>query len=242
MWLDSFVYTSRGGRSCNQDSVGMTDTASGAVYVVADGLGGHIHGELASKCAVDTLLCALPGPEEDRLLWLENRIGEANDAVLSLQKLHGNMKTTVTALVIDGTRAFWAHVGDTRLYYLHNKAIETVTKDHSVAYKKYLAGEISRAQIGTDEDQSSLLRTLGNPSRYQPVCHRLEHPIEPSDGFLICTDGAWAYLLDEEILVDFLKADSAQSWAELLLMRIMERIPENNDNLSIITVMVAGEE
>jgi len=150
------------------------------------------------------------------------------------------MKTTVVALSVNGDQAAWAHAGDSRLYYLHNKAIEVYTEDHSVAYKKYLSGEITREQIGFDEDQSSLLRALGNPARSQPDCRLLEHPIAPGDGFVLCSDGMWEYILDEEILVDFLKADCAQTWAELLLLRVMERIGPENDNLSIITVMAMG--
>lgn len=238
MWFDHFSFTGKGGRSCNQDSVGVSDTPYGTVCVVADGLGGHVNGEMASRCAVDTLLSSAPGSAEDQIPWLEERIAEANNAVLALQRQHGSMKTTVVALSIHGDRAAWAHVGDSRLYYLHNKAVEACTEDHSVAFKKYLSGEITRNQIGSDEDQSSLLRNLGNPERNKPVCFTPDHPIAEGDGFLLCSDGAWEYLLDEEILVDFLKADRARTWAELLLLRIIERIPEDNDNLSIITVMV----
>lgn len=238
MWLDYFTYTSKGGRAYNQDAVGVADTNGGAVCVVADGLGGHLHGEMASRCAVDTMLETAPCAAAEQISWLEDRIAQANEAIMSLQKQHGNMKTTIVALTVQENQAAWAHVGDSRLYYLHNRAIEAYTEDHSVAYKKYLAGEITRPQIGTDEDQPSLLRALGNPTRYQPVCFTPDHPLEAFDGFLLCSDGAWEYLLDEEILVDFLKADCARTWAELLLLRIMERIPEDNDNLSIITVMV----
>lgn len=241
MVLDSFSYTSKGGHSYNQDTVGISESPSGAVYVVADGLGGHLHGEMASKCAVETLLSAEPSQKDNQIAWLEAQIKQANQAILSLQEQHGNMKTTIAALVVNEDRAAWAHVGDSRLYYLHDKAIEVFTADHSVAYKKYLAGEITREQIGSDEDQSSLLRALGNPERSRPVCFAPEHSIVPSDGFLLCSDGLWEYILDEEILVDFLKADCAQAWAELLLLRVMERIENGNDNLSIITVMVNGD-
>lgn len=104
--------------------------------------------------------------------------------------------------------------------------------------KKYKSGEITRAQIGTDADQSCLLRALGNPERNQPDCGSAQHPIEPGDGFFLCSDGMWEYILDEEILVDFLKADTAQTWGELLQLRAMERVQSGNDNLSLIAVMV----
>lgn len=239
MTLDSFAFTNQGGRSGNQDSVGILEKPEYSLYVVADGLGGHLHGEQASACVVSTLT----GPEdpcgEDMAAWLQQRIALANSRILELQEQNrSNMKSTVTALVVKEKEAAWANVGDCRLYYLHNRAIEKFTTDHSVAYKKYLAGEITRAQIATDEDQSSLLRALGNPNRNQPDLHTPEHPIAPGDGFLICSDGMWEHILDDEILIDFLKADCAETWAKLLLQRAMDRFRPGNDNLSVITVMV----
>lgn len=239
MTLDSYVFTSQGGRSYNQDTVGSTEIPKGGVFVVADGLGGHLDGEQASKCAVDTILAQKPPEGESLTSWLESQIKQANANILELQQQRkSNMKSTVAALVIQGTQAAWANVGDSRVYYLHDRAIAAVTEDHSVAYKKYKSGEITRAQIGTDEDQSSLLRVLGNPQRNTPDCGTPEQSIGPGDGFFLCSDGMWEYVLDEEILVDFLKADTAQTWGELLQLRAMERIQPKNDNLSLIAVMV----
>jgi len=238
MVLDSFSYTSKGGRAYNQDSVGAFDTPSGAVYVVADGLGGHLHGEMASQCAVDAFIGTEDIPADGQKDWLEEQISRINQEIISLQEQHGNMRTTIVALSVKEDRAAWAHVGDSRLYYLHDKKIEAVTEDHSVAYKKFLAGEITREQIASDVDQSCLLRALGNPTRSKSVCFEPEHPIAPDDGFLLCSDGFWEYVLDEEILVDYLKADCARTWAELLLLRVMGRIDADNDNLSVVTVLV----
>ena len=240
MTLDSYLFTNQGGRFYNQDAVGSSELPGGGIFVVADGLGGHLDGELASKCVVDTILDKHSAQGESLTDWLEARIKEANAKILELQEQRrSNMKSTVAALVVNGSDAAWANVGDSRVYYLHNRAIADITEDHSVAYKKYKSGEITRAQIGTDEDQSCLLRVLGNPDRNQPECHGPRQPIEPGDGFFLCSDGMWEYILDEEILVDFLKADSAQTWGELLQLRAMERIRSGNDNLSLITVKVS---
>ena len=240
MNLDCYLFTSQGGRSCNQDSIGKAETDEGGVFVVADGLGGHLHGEQAAQCVVDTLLdAAHTPPAKDLLSWLNGAIDRANANILELQAEHNcNMKSTVAALAISGTAAVWANVGDSRLYYLHSRKIERITEDHSVAYRKYKDGEISRAEIGTDEDQASLLRALGNRERGKPDSYRLEYPLAEGDGFLLCSDGLWEYVLDEEILVEYLKAGSAREWGEHLLLRAMERIRPGNDNLSLITVLI----
>lgn len=239
MTLDSYSFTSQGGRSYNQDAVGSAEMPGGGIFVVADGLGGHLDGEQASKCAVDTILARQPARGELLTDWLAARIKQANANILELQRQRrSNMKSTVAALVVSGTDGAWANVGDSRVYYLHNRAIADFTEDHSVAYKKYKAGQITRAQISTDEDQSLLLRALGSPERNQPDLGSAGHPIEPGDGFFLCSDGMWEYVLDEEILADFLKADTAQAWGEHLLLRARERMQAGNDNLSLITVMV----
>ena len=137
MTLDSYSYTNQGGRSYNQDAVGTGSLPEGAVFVVADGLGGHLDGELASKRTVDTILACPPAPEEALGPWLEKRIAQANADILALQQeRRSNMKSTVAALAVSGGRAVWANVGDSRVYYLHGRAIEKITEDHSVAYKK----------------------------------------------------------------------------------------------------------
>lgn len=233
---DSFCYTNKGGREYNQDAVGVNRFSTGSVFVVADGLGGHLHGELASEIVCKTLLSEAP-PKEDSARWLQERIAEANERLLELQREYGcNMKSTVVALLLQDGQAHWGHVGDSRLYYLHRGELVFCTEDHSVAYKKYKAGEIRRDQIGQDEDQSQLLRALGNRDRGYADFYSGEISLEPGDGFLLCSDGVWEYLRDGEILADLLKADTARDWGELLLLRVMERIGNDNDNLSFITV------
>ena len=240
MKIDSFSFSNKGGRSYNEDYVGKKEFADGAMFVLADGLGGHQQGELASRTAVETLLDA-PAPESDCNTeeWLSQHFKVANEKILELSRENGgSMKSTAVALRIKNNKASWAHVGDSRLYFLHKCEIESITEDHSVAYKKYKAGEITRAEIATDEDQSRLLKALGNVDRFTPDLSSNSEPIDKGDGFLLCSDGAWEYLYDNEVLIDFLKAENAEEWGELLLLRIIERVQPDNDNLSLITVMI----
>lgn len=240
MKLDYYCYTSPGGRSPNEDAVGARVDADGALFVIADGLGGHKDGSLASKCVVDTLLATpLPLFADEGEEWFQKAFEAANDAVLSQQeKNRCRMKTTVAALLVQDSECCWSHVGDSRVYQLHQGNL-TCTADHSVAYKKYLAGEISRWQIGQDEDQSSLLRALGNKGRHHGdfaasgVCS--------GDAFLLCTDGVWTHLQEEEIVIDRHKSESAKEWAEALLLRVLNRCDGNHDNLSLIAILCTDE-
>lgn len=236
--IDIYSYTSRAGREHNEDSMGFVHTTDGAVAVVADGLGGHQGGDVASKTAVDAFLAQPPDGDFDSREWLAQRFEDANRAILDRQSSQGNqMKSTAVVLRIDGDHAAWAHMGDSRLYYLHGSEIASVTEDHSVAFKKYRAGEILRREIATDEDQSSLLRSLGVRGEIKPEFGEAS-PLSVGDGFLLCSDGFWEHLQDQEILFDFCKTNNAQAWAELLLLRVIDRMKSDSDNLSILTAVI----
>ena len=243
MKLDVYKFTDPGGRDHNEDSIAARIFPDGALCAVADGLGGHKDGEIASQKVVDTFLSAeIPVDCKDGENWLAAQMEAANNALLSLQKeLSSNMKSTAAVLLIQGRSAVWANVGDSRVYYLHGGAIVSITEDHSVAYRKYKAGEISRRQIAVDDDQPSLLRVLGNADRHAPAFHTSQFPLENGDGFLLCSDGMWEYVSDEEILIDFLKSQDAVQWGELLLLRVMNRLQPGHDNLSIITARILQE-
>lgn len=240
MFFDVYEYSSKGGRSHNEDSVGFRTEDDKGIFVVADGLGGHSRGEVASACVRDTMLEEFPCPEgASAAPWLEERIAFANRRVLALQEETGAvMKSTAVVLSVMGNKAVWAHVGDSRLYYVHNCKLQAYTEDHSVAYKKYKAGEILRREIAFDEDQSRLLRSVGSPDHCGPAICDYGRALSPGDAFFLCSDGVWEYLDDEEIVIDLLKSENARQWAEYLLLRMMERINGENDNLTMLAVML----
>lgn len=239
MRFDIYEYTAQGGRDYNEDAVGHITDGGHGIFAVADGLGGHSLGEVASACARDTLLEGWNADEKDREAWFSKIITTANENILAIQREKEKiLKSTLVALAIDGEEAVWAHVGDSRLYFLHEDEIVHITEDHSVAYKKYKAGEITRSQIATDEDQSSLLRTLGSEDRCRPKIRKWEDRLCPGDAFLLCSDGVWEYVRDTEVLIELLKSETAKEWAERLLMRLMGRIGGENDNLTLLTLMI----
>ena len=239
--IDSFFFTAPGGREQNEDAVGQREIPGGTLFLLADGLGGHHRGAEASARVIASMQEASPPEDEEDLeQWLAHSIIQTNDVLLQLQADSGsNMRSTLVALALTNNKAVWGHVGDSRLYCIRGGRLISFTNDHSVAYAKYKSGEITRAQIGQDEDQSSLLRSLGNPTRNQPDLASLGGPPQPGDGFLLCSDGVWEYLYDGEILADFCKSAFAEDWARRLLLRVMGRIQPGNDNLSLITIMVS---
>ena len=216
MRLEAYLYTNPGGRRDNEDSADYWIEADSGIFVLADGLGGHRDGAAASALVTRSLLDSwsrkeLPDKDTDISAWLYESILTANDELLAAQKEQGSsMKSTIVALAIDWVNCAWAHVGDSRLYYLTNGHIIHATQDHSVSFKKFLAGEIGLEDINFDDDRSSLLRVVGDPGRCQPDTGmpEINGQLCPGDAFLLCSDGFWEYLYDLEILIDFLKSES----------------------------------
>ncbi|MCD8049483.1 MAG: serine/threonine-protein phosphatase [Clostridia bacterium] len=236
---DVYMYTNRGGRDHNEDCADFVFDENGAMFVVADGLGGLGGGDVASQAVIDTMKSAWKAKMADTSPsdWLRDAIEKANQVVMQKQaESGGRMKSTVVSLVVTGSRWANANVGDARLYRISNGMIKALTQDHSVAYKKYTMGEITYDELYTDEDQSRLLRSVGEDSRCIPDISESSEPINPGDAFLLCTDGIWGKLFNEEILVDCLKASTAQEWTELMLMRIMPRLTSTSDNLTLIAI------
>ncbi len=240
MKFDVYEYTNQGGRSYNEDAAGHKIIGDNGIFLVADGLGGHNYGEVASACVRDTLLNAFNGDfVGNPVNWLNSNVNASNDNILAIQKEKNDvLKSTVVALCIDNGRAIWGNVGDSRLYYFHNSNLTACTNDHSVAFKKYKGGEITRDQLRTDEDQSALLRSLGSKDRHELEIYDMGITVTSGDAFMLCTDGVWEFIKDYEILFDLLKAENAKEWAEFMLLRMMERIQGGNDNLTVQTIMI----
>ena len=235
MQLSAYAYTNRGGRDHNEDS--LRASAEQGIFVLADGLGGHRCGEVASQAAVDSIFTGMAQAEALEEAGLLDLFRSANEELLRRQAQPGQeeMRTTAVALKLAGSTAVWAHIGDSRLYRFSNGELAGVTADHSVTYRKFLGGEISYMDVYHDDDRSSLLRAMGNP-----VCtpEGGEGPARPGDAFLLCSDGFWEFVYNEEMLVDCLKSRTPEEWARRMLLRHIRRTPPGNDNFSLIAVFV----
>ena len=238
MKLDHYSYSGTGGRENNEDAIGLKLRDGRGIFIVADGLGGYGKGELASACVIETVLKKF-GDDEGKGADIAESLALANENILKLQEEHrAIMKSTAVVLSIDDDTATWGHVGDSRLYYIHDGKISYITHDHSVAYKKYAAGEIKRSEIGKDDDQPTLLRALGSRDRYETELCSEPVTLGTGDAFMLCTDGLWTYLQDDEVLYEYLRAEDAKDWGSRLLERVNKKVDGSNDNLSLITVIV----
>ena len=226
----------RGGRSYNEDCVRYSMNGTGIVCVVADGLGGHGGGEIASAVVADTLVegfMSNPHVHNENILHL---FESANQEVLNKQVASVRMKSTVVALFLSQNAITVGHVGDSRLYRFTEGRLVFQTKDHSVSQMAVLSGEIPPEKIRFHEDRNKVLRAMGNDAAIKPEIKRLEGRPGAFEAFLLCTDGFWEYVFEDEMEIDLAKSETPEDWLDSMTGRLSKRVNGKHDNFSALAV------
>ena len=233
MNLDIAQFTSRGGREINEDSL----ICGKDYFVVADGLGGHSAGEIASAAAIKSFAENCHGGYTDESINM--LLEQANNDVLSLKS---EARTTVAAAFVENGVFRYINAGDSRIYYFKNNRLFAHSRDHSVCQAAVDMGTMTFEEIRGSEDRSKLLKVLGDNEQlnikkfYQPI------EIENGDAFLICSDGFWDFVLEGEMEADLLKAENACEWLRYMLKRQLLRAKNEDDNYTAICGIFGGEE
>ena len=231
-------YTARGGRSTNEDTARAYKRGDRVCAVAADGLGGHGGGRIASRAAAKTILSLFKNGGEADPSWLEKAMLAANDEVLSRQNEKTHMKTTAAVVVIDEDRACFAHIGDTRIYHFHNGSIAWQSTDHSMSQLAVMMGEITPDGIRSHPDRSRLTRALGGDTVISPDIGKA-FTLEPGfHAFLLCTDGFWEYVLENEMLHDLECAISPRDWLNRMRRRLERRSGDDIDNNTALVIFM----
>ena len=237
------MLTHTGTREHNEDSAICVELGGNYCFVVADGLGGHGKGEVASQKVTEVFGREFRANAESDEPFLEHAFTTAQNEVLALQKAEGakfEMKTTAVCLsVIDGI-CQWGHVGDSRLYAFYKNKIKIRTLDHSVPQMLALSGEIKEKHIRHHPDRNRLLRVIGvewDSPRYELS---EEFPMADCEAFLLCTDGFWE-LIDPKDMGRFLKkSNTVDEWLDLMVAEIEKNgRGQDMDNYTAIVVICA---
>lgn len=241
MLIDTADCSYQGGRKYNEDSVRCLSENDMCVVVVADGLGGHGGGQIASAIVADLLANSFledPALDTAHVLDLFER---ANEEVVKAQTPSQKMKSTVAALFIHGWSLIWGHVGDTRLYHFKDGVLISQTLDHSVSQMAVLAGEITAEQIRHHADRSRVLRAFGMEEGFRAELSPVQTPPPGFHAFLLCTDGFWEYIWETEMELDLAKSSSPGDWLQNMMYRLARRVPQDHDNFSAAAVFLNVE-
>lgn len=226
------VISKTGDRDINEDSFSCVQNEWGSLFVVADGLGGHGYGEVASSIAVSEMSKAFREAEEGALnAVLDSAILRAQEVLLSEQNRMGTcseMKTTVVALCCGKDRLCWGHVGDSRLYAFRRNKVKTRTLDHSIPQMLVLSGDIPERKIRKHPQRNMLLRVLG--IEWDRPKHEISEEQYSSEfqAFLLCSDGFWELITEWEMCWLLWQSSSVEDWLKKMTA-VVEKNGRNKD-------------
>lgn len=225
-------------RKLNQDRVYTSDTPVGTIpnlYIVADGMGGHNAGELASAITVRVMVDEISSIEDVPIdSALRTGIRCANAATWQQAQLREDCKgmgTTVVACSVENDKLYVANVGDSRLYVCSD-VISQITVDHSLVEEMIQMGGLDRGQARNHPDKNIITRAVG--ARSHVDIDLFETTVFPGDIILLCSDGL-TNMIDDETILDIIQSDGT---LEERANRLVELANENGgrDNISVILV------
>lgn len=220
-------------REHNEDSL----TVLPPLFAVADGMGGHEAGEVASEITINTLNDLAPQSADAEAL--ARAVVAANLNVIKAPSQgvgREGMGTTLTAAILEKERLVIAQVGDSRAYLLHNGSLQQLTRDHSLMADMIEAGQLTEAEARVHPNRSVITRAIGSDPHIQPDLYELN--VETGDRLLLCSDGICGMIEDHEIASIMRQAPSAQSCADQLVEAALAA--GGFDNATAVVVDVEG--
>ena len=217
----------------------------GALLIVADGMGGHSAGEVASGLAVEAVSRRYYEIENNPDASLRAALEEANAKIYDLaqsdESLTG-MGTTCTALAVCEGFAHVAHVGDSRLYLIRGGELYQMTEDHSAVMEMVRQGIISKDEARSHEDKNVIIRALGTARQVEVSIWENPLEVKEHDRFLLCSDGLTDLVEDAEINGIVSSADDNHSACENLIQLAKRRGGYDNITVGILSIQPAGQE
>jgi serine/threonine protein phosphatase PrpC len=228
-------------RKQNQDSAGINENLG--LFILADGMGGHQGGEIASALCVEKITeCFNASTGINTAHFLQQSLQHANQAIHLRSQNEPSLKgmgTTATVLKLgDDGIAHIAQVGDSRAYYWNSQGIWQLTQDHSLVQEKLRAGLITRDQMKTDDMKNVITRSVGYETNLKVDLYSF--PMQSGDGFLLCSDGL-SNPVSEALMFDILD-ESLKSGLHLedIAKRLIEAANQRggDDNVTVVLVQI----
>jgi protein phosphatase len=245
MQFSVYQHSHIGGRKVNQDRMGYCFTRDALLLVLADGMGGHQHGEIAATIAMQTLsmmfqMQARPYIKKPER-FLEEAMQQAQRDILAYTARHQlpeSPRTTVVACLVQHNSAVWAHCGDSRLYWVRGNRVLAQTRDHSHLEYLIAKGLASPAERATHPDRNKLYNCIGAATAPRIELSR-QASLEAGDILLLCSDGLWAMVPDAEIVQKLASRGVVQAVPELVSMAVAIGGPRA-DNTTALAISWQG--
>ena len=230
-------------REDNQDALSYyepktPDDQYGYLYAVADGMGGYSHGGIASALALETFIGTVHAQQSpDMALAFRKGVQDANIRVYQeARRLNvGRMGTTLTAIGFTNTLMQIAHIGDSRAYLLRNGTATCLTNDHTRVGEMVRMRVLTPDKVRTHSQRSVLNKCLGIELFVQPDITQTR--ISSGDTLLLCSDGLWSVLEDNEI-AEIVRSETAPEAINERLIDVALHREESDDNISALTICI----
>ncbi len=239
MQFSVYQVSRRGGRDKNEDRVGYCYTRDAGLFALADGMGGHPEGEVASQLALQTLSALFQREAKPRL---RDPLRFLQDATLAGHRqllryatgraLLDTPRTTLVACVIQDNTAYWSHCGDSRLYLVRGDKLVARTRDHSYSELQETLALV--APVGSRVNRNVLFTCLGSPGK--PVVDTAGPlAVQPGDRLMLCSDGLWGALSDTTI-TEVLSSRPVADAVPELVERALRAAGEKSDNVTVLAL------
>jgi serine/threonine protein phosphatase PrpC len=229
----------KGGREKNEDRMGYCYTRDAGLFALADGMGGHPEGEVASQLALSTLAALFQREAKpqlaDPLRFLHDAIIAGHHQLLRYAMERGLVdtpRTTLVACLIQGNAAYWAHCGDSRLYLVRGDKLVARTRDHSYSELQETLSQV--VPMGDRVNRNVLFTCLGSPGK--PVVDTAGPlAVHPGDRVMLCSDGLWGTVADN-VITEVLATQAISSAVPELVERALRAAGERSDNVTVLAV------
>ena len=236
------IFTNIGNREVNEDHVCMSHQGDRYCFTLADGLGGHGKGEVASQMVAQSI-CGQFQKEPDAPDFLQHAYDTAQEELTKEKKQRHettSMMTTAVTLLLRDDKAQWAHIGDSRLYWFQKNKVVCRTIDHSVPQMLVLSKEIRERKIRNHPDRNKLTKAFGSTKKMIPCTVSESVDLKDCQGFLLCSDGFWELVYEREMCRTLKKSKTVSEWVSRMTEIIVKRGKDRNmDNFSAIAVWVS---
>jgi PPM family protein phosphatase len=239
MRFSVYQVSRRGGRDKNEDRMGYCYTKESGLFALADGMGGHPEGEVASQMALQTLSAHFQREAKPRLneplRFLHDAIVAGHHQLLRYatdRALMDTPRTTVVACVLQGNAAYWAHCGDSRLYLVRGDKLVARTRDHSYSELQQTLSQV--VPMSDRVNRNVLFTCLGSPGK--PVVDTAGPLlVRPGDRVMLCSDGLWSSVSDN-IITDILANNPISDAVPELVERALRAAGDKSDNVTVLSV------
>jgi serine/threonine protein phosphatase PrpC len=233
-------HTLRGARKRNEDRVAFFERANAVLMVLGDGLGGYEGGAIAAEILVRTAERAFAAVKQPIITkpsaFLALTLIQAHKAMLAYGRAATpaiSPRTTAVMCLVQEGYAYWAHVGDSRLYHFRDGQLRTRTLDDTNVEQLHVDGVLTEAEMLSHPEKSKLLRCLGSINSEPSIALGEETPLQRGDTLLLCSDGLWQ-AFTAEALTAYLRAATLEEGIETLVMSAVRRMDKASDNVSAV--------